>query len=88
MSKVACTDRRCGWHGLFTQTLESVNPFDPEQNIYACPKCKTVQEFTVCCDEPDCWERVCCGTPTPDGYRQTCHEHRPFKGDGQACKIN
>lgn len=29
------------------------------------------------CDEPGCLRQIHAGTPTPTGYRQTCHEHRP-----------
>lgn len=29
------------------------------------------------CDEPGCFNRVSCGTPTPTGYRSTCHTHYP-----------
>lgn len=29
------------------------------------------------CDEPGCLHKYSSGTPTPTGYRWTCHEHRP-----------
>lgn len=31
------------------------------------------------CDEPECIAPVSCGTPTPDGYRATCYNHKPKK---------
>ena len=31
------------------------------------------------CDEPGCLNNVSCGTPTDDGYRSTCYEHKPGK---------
>lgn len=29
------------------------------------------------CDEPGCKEQITCGTPTADGYRNTCWPHHP-----------
>lgn len=29
------------------------------------------------CDEPGCIEIAGCGTPSDDGYRSTCFEHKP-----------
>lgn len=77
VQKVACTNYHCGWHGLWTQVLGARNPFELTQFIHACPKCKTVQGFAHCCDEHGCWDQVCAGTPTLNGYRQTCHKHLP-----------
>lgn len=34
----------------------------------------------MCCDEPGCTKAISSGTPTPAGYRNTCHEHGP-KGE-------
>ena len=36
-----------------------------------------VKAFANLCDEPGCYDSAFCGTPTPDGYRHTCIEHRP-----------
>ena len=30
-----------------------------------------------CCDEPGCKKQISCGTPSPDGYRNTCWGHKP-----------
>jgi hypothetical protein len=60
------------------EVLFAPNPFDPSSVILGCPKCKAVQEMVPVCDEPGCWESVCCGTPMPLGeYRSTCHKHVP-----------
>lgn len=78
--KVLCADFKCGWHGMFSEALSALNPFEPaddDSKIYACPSCRMVQEFSVACDEPDCWLAVSCGTPTESGYRQTCEKHSP-----------
>jgi len=29
------------------------------------------------CDEPDCYSEISCGTPTENGYRNTCGTHMP-----------
>lgn len=75
--KTICQERRCGWQGMISEVLCDANPFDRTDNIYGCPKCKAVQEFCMACDEPGCWLPVCAGTPTLDGYRQTCGTHIP-----------
>jgi hypothetical protein len=31
---------------------------------------------TAVCDEPGCLHDASGGWPSPEGYRQTCHEHR------------
>jgi hypothetical protein len=77
--KVACQDwRRCGWHGTTDELLRARNPFNAEDVITACPKCKCLEStLLTACDEPGCWEQATCGTPTKAGYRNTCHNHRP-----------
>lgn len=57
--------------------LRALNPFDPEDELLGCPVCKDVNSFDPVCDEPSCTRPVDCGTPTLDGYRQTCHWHQP-----------
>lgn len=74
--KLVCTNR-CQWHGQSEEALTAPNPFDPEESIEGCPHCKSVDSLQMACDEPDCWLEVTCGTPTPSGYRQTCHKHAP-----------
>lgn len=66
----------CGWHGREDELLWATSPFADEQ-ISACPHCKTVESTRAACDERDCWDLVSCGTPTPNGYRSTCGKHRP-----------
>lgn len=77
MTKQVCSDYKCNWHGTSEEVLMAPNPFDPSDEILGCPKCKQVNTVQVACDEPDCWEPVTMGTPTPTGYRQTCGRHRP-----------
>lgn len=77
MSNDKCVCEECGWQGSLGDQLHGVNPFDTEDKIYGCPRCKTIDRMYPVCDEPDCWKPVTCGSPTPDGYRSTCGKHRP-----------
>lgn len=72
--KVIC---ECGWRGLAADMLRAPNPFDPSDELNGCPHCKQPETLLVACDEPGCWRETSCGTPTPDGYRRTCGQHRP-----------
>lgn len=67
----------CAWKGDTEQTLVEKNPFAPQETIYGCPECKSIDCFVAACDEPGCWGEVCCGMPTPSGYRSTCGKHMP-----------
>ena len=75
--KVKCSGRRCNWHGTDDEVLEAPNPFDENDVITGCPKCKQVDTTVYACDEPGCWADVCSGVATKTGYRSTCHEHVP-----------
>lgn len=58
------------------EILSAANPFDPNDLILGCPKCRDVVHFDSVCDEPGCWELHCCGFPIGDGsYRMTCSKH-------------
>jgi len=67
----------CDWIGGIDQMLVAEHPFDPDDEVRGCPDCKEVNPFARLCDEPGCTQRATCGTPTPEGYRLACHEHRP-----------
>ncbi len=65
------------WHAgrqadAFFGLLDQYNQLLEEHN--------KLKAYAGLCDEPDCYDSVCCGTPTPDGYRNTCYEHKPDKG--------
>lgn len=74
-NKVEC--RECYWKGQRTELLTAPDPFCPGDNCFGCPKCKSIDCFLLLCDEPGCSNSATCGTPTPDGYRSTCHHHVP-----------
>lgn len=63
-----------------TDVLTAPNPFEPSESIQGCPTCRSVDQFTLLCDEFQCDREASCGTPTASGYRQTCGEHRPIPG--------
>ena len=69
--------RVCGWRGYRKHVLSDKNPFDSGDTVYGCPECFEVNSIEVVCDEPICKEFVSCGTPTKEGYRNTCSTHRP-----------
>ena len=67
--------RDCDFCGDSTGFLKAKNPFNPEDDVWGCPSCCSVNNYDLVCDEPGCDEVVTCGTPTKDGYRQVCSEH-------------
>lgn len=74
--KWLCTE--CGWVGYDEELLRAANPFDKDEEIAGCPRCKAIGAIGSCCDEPNCSRPSTCGTPTKDGYRHTCGKHRPL----------
>ncbi len=77
--KVKCDELRCPWIGTEEQSLKAPNPFDAGDEVIGCPHCKSIGTIIYVCDEPGCWKDSTCGTPTLEGYRSTCGEHRPIK---------
>lgn len=76
--KVICeTYRRVCWRGTVKQVLRAQSPFDPEQEITACPNCKDDENLKAACDIEGCWNEATCGTPVPDArrYVRVCGEH-------------
>lgn len=74
--KIRCSD--CHWTGLDTDLIAASNPFG-DGIVGGCPSCRSTigTQMIALCDEPGCNQEVCCGTPTPSGYRSTCHNHQP-----------
>ena len=52
-------------------------PGEPATTWLVCPACRTPENWQAICDEPGCARHVSCGTPTPAGYRNICHQHQP-----------
>jgi rubredoxin len=68
-----CTN--CRWHGEEKKLLHADSPFNPQDELVACPQCKSVYDLVNMCDEPNCTDEATCGFPTPTGYRRTCGKH-------------
>lgn len=77
MKRIACSE--CDWRGTDAEADHVQDPKGPDV-WQVCPKCRTPEHLEMVCDEPDCWLPVSCGTPTPTGYRSTCHHHYPRDG--------
>jgi hypothetical protein len=61
---------------LGQERLIAPNPFDATDIVIGCPKCKTIGEFCLICDEEGCWNGYSIGHPNDTGkYRQVCGEH-------------
>jgi len=71
--KWKCND--CGEISIESDLLVAPNPFDTNQGITGCPKCKSCYGFTEICDDPNCTLPASCGFPSPEGYRRTCFKH-------------
>jgi hypothetical protein len=92
--KVVC--KECDWKGFSFNLLRATNPFSPEAcmkrpslswtDLFACPICREICSYRITaetvCDEPDCFQPIVMGTPTLEGYRQTCSLHNPAKIKG------
>ena len=74
--RLICDYWRCEWTGTTDQALSAPDPFNEGSTLYACPNCRDMT-LVRACDVPGCKRAASCGTPTPDGYRNTCGEHRP-----------
>lgn len=71
--------QNCDWHGLVSEVLRAPNPFDIEETMPGCPKCKTPNRIAMACEHDGCWEGITCGTPLEDGrYALTCGKHAPW----------
>lgn len=74
-NKIVC--KECNWRGQPDERLVANNPFQLDEHIHGCPKCKGAHCFFTACDEAGCWYPATEGNPTPEGYRSTCFKHRP-----------
>ena len=79
MSKARCENHRCDWKGDDSEMLRAPHPFDLADEVVGCPNCKDIGTLAEVCDEPGCWEVSTMGTPTGEGYRRTCFNHRPSR---------
>ena len=57
--------------------LHAANPFDREQEVLGCPKCKAVDDFRRVCGFDGCENAATGGTPYRGQYVQRCWKHNP-----------
>lgn len=81
-NKIKCDHRRCGWAGTEDMLLRAPSPFDADEELLGCPRCKSVDSCVMVCDESGCKEEATCGWPSKDGYRTTCYKHSSFSLNG------
>lgn len=63
------------WVGIISA---GAHGFNVHGTMHVCPECYGVENtLQRACDENGCWKTVTCGTPTPNGYRNTCSKHAP-----------
>ena len=75
LDKMRCNE--CFSKFLKSERLEAEHPFE-NGYCYGCPKCRSIDCFSVLCDEPGCDQEASCGTPiSADFYRHTCGRHLP-----------
>lgn len=80
-----CCDWYCQRIYTISEALRAPHPFIEGDEILGCPGCQEVIEGVdaqFLCDEPGCEEPHSCGTLTPEGYRMTCHRHKPERVKG------
>lgn len=76
-----CQERRCDWRGKIDDLLSAPNPFDKDDILYACPKCKSIDTAELECEIEGCTMEASCGTPTADlGYIRCCAKHFTMYG--------
>jgi hypothetical protein len=73
-NKYKCSN--CPWQGEGLDLLVAPNPFDLDDDIVGCPKCKGINTMQTVCQEDNCWEIASSGVPFKNGdYKWLCHKH-------------
>jgi Zn finger protein HypA/HybF involved in hydrogenase expression len=52
MIEKKCICQSCDWQGLVSELLVAKSPFDPDETVNGCPKCRSIDAALVACDEP------------------------------------
>jgi len=73
--KVICGE--CQHRYRVSESLRSDHPFEAGEIVHGCPRCKSISCDLAVCEQPGCWAKVSCGTPTENGYWSTCGKHQP-----------
>jgi hypothetical protein len=73
-NRYLCENRHCDWIGVESEMLSAPDPFDADNTLYACPKCRD-QSLALACDVLTCDRQATCGWSSSTGYRHTCGKH-------------
>ncbi len=66
--------KECEWTGRADEIEMFPDPKMEGNYWEICPQCREAESCEQLCEK--CSSPATCGTPTPDGYRRTCYEHR------------
>ena len=72
-NKLKCSE--CGWKGDAKDILKAPSPFDPDDELYGCPKCKMANELITVCEHQGCWKEATNGGIVDGEYKRACFEH-------------
>ena len=71
----------CKWSGMDTECLVYDNPAISGDSLLVCPKCRDIEtSIRTACMHEGCNNVANCGTPTKNGYWQSCGEHIKKEG--------
>ena len=45
--KSLCANRRCNWRGTDKEVLRAPNPFEPGEEMFACPDCRDCESLVT-----------------------------------------
>ena len=70
-----CTNRECNWKGFEGDVLKAPNPFEPKEEMFACPDCRDYESLYPACQIDGCWNMAIAGVKTDSGYKRLCRDH-------------
>lgn len=74
--RVKCSE--CHWVGHKSELLLAQSPFDKDDHVTGCPRCKSIfgSDLHWICEIEGCTEEMSGGMPCRDGvYRSLCSKH-------------
>lgn len=74
MSRWQC--KSCSWEGTDKDLLKAPSPFNPDDELTACPDCQAVEDFDEMCEIDGCDNYASCGWPSYSRrYVRSCGKH-------------
>lgn len=74
MAKCRC--KSCDWRGIDTDILVAPNPFEEGEFLYACPVCKSIDNYDVICNHEGCKNVAYYYDTNTDNMPSYCWTHR------------